>query len=57
MTKRPTGLLHCWEGGPLVDDGCPTTCMLPFLHDGPHEWTRDDQIILTFSEREDANDK
>lgn len=41
--------LHCWADGPLTDDGCSTTCMLVRDHDGPHEWTRDDQIGVRFS--------
>jgi hypothetical protein len=41
--------VHCWEGGPLTDDGCPTTCMLEDEHSGPHEWTRDDEITIQFA--------
>lgn len=48
------GWSHCWEDGPLADDGCPQTCMLPADHDGPHEWTRDDQILITFPELGDT---
>ncbi len=42
---------HCWESGPPSHDGCSTTCMLPDGHERhglPHEWTRDDQIRITF---------
>ena len=39
---------HCWEDGPLEEDGCSTTCMLERGHEGPHEWTRDDQIGVSF---------
>ena len=39
---------HCWEDGPLEEDGCSTTCMLERGHEGPHEWTRDDQIGIFF---------
>jgi hypothetical protein len=42
-------VLHCWEGGPDTDDGCGQTCMLPQGHDGPHEWTRDDEIGVEFA--------
>lgn len=48
-------ILHCWEDGPRTDDDCGQTCMLPKGHTGPHEWTRDDAIILHFTgEPEDA---
>lgn len=41
---------HCWENGPITDDGeSGTTCMLPDGHDGPHEWTRDDEIRIIFA--------
>lgn len=39
---------HCWEGGPETADGCSTTCMLEDGHACPHEWTRDDQIRVSF---------
>ena len=29
-------------------EGCPRTCMLPLDHEGPHEWTADDEIMITF---------
>lgn len=41
-------IVHCWEGGPETEDGCSTTCMLLDGHDGPHEWTRDDEIVVRF---------
>ena len=28
------------------------TCLLQEGHDGPHEWTPDDQIVVTFPEAE-----
>lgn len=41
---------HCWENGPITDDGeSGTTCMLLEGHEGPHEWTRDDQIMVSFA--------
>jgi hypothetical protein len=40
---------HCWESGPLTGDGCSTTCMLKDGHEGSHQWTRDDQIVINFS--------
>ena len=30
------------------------TCMLPAGHDGPHEWTPDDEIVVAFEPRKDA---
>lgn len=47
---------HCWVSGPFADDGCPTTCMLPDMHKGPHEWTRDDNITISFASRKDGHD-
>ena len=35
-----TRVVHCWE------DGDRSTCMLPDGHDGPHEFTPDDQIVV-----------
>lgn len=46
-------ILHCWEGGPETADGCSTKCMLEADHDGPHEWTRSDEIIVMFHEADD----
>jgi hypothetical protein len=43
---------HCWEAGPEDDDGCSTTCMLAKGHEGEHEWTRDEDIIITFPPKE-----
>lgn len=43
-------VLHCWEDGPWDNDGMTTTCMLEAGHKGPHEWTRDDQIRVTFAQ-------
>lgn len=45
---------HCWEVGPETDDGCSTTCMLLDGHDGPHEWTRDDNITVSFAPMPEA---
>lgn len=45
-------VLHCWEPGPETEDGCTTTCMLEDGHDGPHEWTRDDAIGISFASAE-----
>lgn len=42
-------VLHCWEDGPETADGCSTTCMREKDHVGPHRWTRDDQIGVTFA--------
>ena len=46
--EKPENTAHCWEDGPLTADGCPTTCMLPDGHDGPHEFDRDDEITVRF---------
>lgn len=45
----PAPTLHCWADGPAEADGCGTTCMLPAEHDGLHEYTRDDTIVITFA--------
>ncbi len=42
--------VHCWEPGPETEDGCSTTCMREADHDGEHAWSRDDQIIIRFSQ-------
>ena len=54
MSETPAHIVHCWEGGPDTDDGCGQTCVLLLGHDGPHEWTRDDQIGVTFKERDES---
>ncbi len=51
MSDPPTEQsCHCWEPGPETEDGCSTTCMLADGHSGPHEWSRDDEIGISFSE-------
>ncbi len=40
--------LHCWETGPDEPDGMSTTCMRERDHEGPHEWTRDEDIAIRF---------
>ena len=47
--KEQPNVRHCWENGPTTEDGCGTTCMLLLGHDGPHEWTRDDRIVISFA--------
>ena len=43
--------LHCWEDGPpREEDYMGTTCMLSRGHEGPHEWTADNEIGVTFEE-------
>jgi hypothetical protein len=32
----------------VTEEDCPSTCVLPKGHDGPHEWTRDDEVVFTF---------
>jgi len=49
MIDSPKRPLHCWASGPDAEDGCPTTCMREADHEGPHEWTRDDRIGITFA--------
>lgn len=57
-------VLHCWKGAGDDDEvgsdawvearvAYPNgaTCMLPAGHDGPHEYTPDDQIIITLAQR------
>jgi hypothetical protein len=39
--------MHCWE------DGDGSTCLLPDGHDGPHEFTDDADITVTFAEKEE----
>jgi hypothetical protein len=46
--------VHCWEAGPETDDGMSTTCMLWDRHEGEHQWTRDDGIMVTFSPAKEA---
>lgn len=55
MTDQPA--VHCWEDGPRKGENEPygslgtgSSCMLPDGHDGPHEFTWDDEIIITFAE-------
>lgn len=54
MTQKKL-IVHCWEDGPETKDGCSTTCMLLHGHAGPHEWTRDDQIGISFAPADDAS--
>jgi hypothetical protein len=57
-------ILHCWQDkrewmarthGEHSDEAIDTymngngTCLLPAGHEGPHEWTPDDQIVVTFA--------
>ena len=59
-------MVHCWaDKGEFIeerfgfyssecfnylveDDRC--SCLLPDGHDGPHEWTPDKDIVITFKE-------
>lgn len=52
-------MVHCWQGRrdtleyasqEYFDEieTCGHTCLLENGHDGPHEWTRDDEIMVTF---------
>jgi len=49
MTAKSPYAYSCWEPGPDDEDGCGTTCMLTAGHKGPHEFTRDDEIIVRFA--------
>jgi hypothetical protein len=52
--------LHCWAGREEVDEKWRAevylvteeepgqTCLLPAGHDGPHEWTPDSRITVSF---------
>jgi hypothetical protein len=42
-------VVHCWEDGPCTEDGRDQTCMLLDGHEGPHEWVRDNQIMVRFA--------
>ena len=61
--------VHCWKDQledaeerfrigskewAAVYDGPGGSCMLPIGHDGPHEFTPDDQVVVDF--RETPND-
>lgn len=50
----PTPKYHCWSEGRTSPDGCPTTCMRPFGHEGRCHYERDDQIAVSFSSWADA---
>ena len=50
MSER---VLHCWEDGPRTGEswesvGVGSTCMLADGHEGPHVFTPDDQITVSF---------
>ena len=65
MNPAPT--LHCWEdyewtleiGSPEWVEakirGVGATCLLERGHEGPHQWTSDDQIVVRFVEAEDES--
>ena len=53
-TSGETGRSHCWEDGPRKDEswdsiGTGSSCMLLDGHEGPHEFTWDDEIVVTFN--------
>lgn len=45
---------HCWTDGPRTEDDCGTTCMEWEGHEGPHDFVRDDEILVTFVPDEEA---
>lgn len=69
MTDYNARIVHCWMGrlewiketyGSMSDEyvsylenDMPETCMLPDGHAGPHEWTRDDEIEISFGSEAD----
>ena len=48
LKSKPLYRAHCWEDGPLAEDGCSTSCMEWGGHEDPHVWVRDDQIGVSF---------
>lgn len=56
------GIVHCWadraECAEYLSEEWAlasvdsATCLLPAGHDGPHEWTPDEHITITFKEIE-----
>jgi hypothetical protein len=44
-------VVHCWED--IEIDGVSHSCMLEDGHAGPHEWTRDDEIMVSFAPFDD----
>lgn len=70
MSKRKR-VLHCWADGPSIvewieanahrddfdiEDYVGWTCMLEKGHDGPHEFTPDNQIGISFAPSDTAKD-
>ena len=47
-----SNVVHCWESERewIEETYGGRTCMLPEGHDGPHEWTPDDEIVLCFKD-------
>ena len=50
-------VLHCWKSGPHhyepqedpnIDMGAGSMCMLLLNHEGPHDFTRNDEIEIVF---------
>lgn len=55
--RKDEHVVHCWADGPRRETPerfVGSTCMLWDGHDGPHEWTPDDEIGVTFEEDHDA---
>jgi hypothetical protein len=48
--------VHCWEDGPRTHDGCGSTCMKEHGHDGPHQFVRDDEIMVQFTPAKEAKE-
>jgi hypothetical protein len=44
--KKPVRQARCLQPGPLTEDGCTTSCVLPRFHASKHEWTRDDEAFI-----------
>jgi hypothetical protein len=39
---------HCWESKRDYETDETFTCLLPINHDGPHEWTPDQNVVIQF---------
>jgi len=43
-------VLHCWAEGPRDARDIGSTCMLADQHEGPHQFTPDDRIMVRFDD-------
>lgn len=49
-------ITHCWKDGPVERDGMSTSCILLDGHEGPHEWARDNEVLITFKSTKQKKD-